>query len=196
MKKFTKFLGLALLAVMTVCMTSCGGDDDLDDINGGTNTENNGGGSNTNTEATYSMEVSLSGDIDQFDEPGYGAFEVLGNKLEDCSLSATSGYTGEWSVINSDENTGATGKLYVNKDAFTDITVTTGPKALDLTYEQNFMPNMDCNGSMSVKVKVMKNGKLVFSKEFIVEKGHFATLIVSAVPMSENGDYSSFSSVK
>ncbi|MDD6552132.1 MAG: hypothetical protein PUF37_00895 [Prevotellaceae bacterium] len=188
MKKFTKILGLALLAVMAVCMTSCGGDDDPGNITDGT--ENNGGNTNSSTKATYSMELSFSDSFNQY-EGGVGAFEVVGAKAEDCSLTSDN-YTGEWTVLNSEDNSGVAGKMYAPKETVKHITVTTGPNAVYLMYENTIYPKTENADKLTINVKVKKNGKEVFSKEYTLEGGHGGTLMISSIPMDKQGSYDIF----
>lgn len=197
MKKISKILGLALLALMAVCLTSCGGDDD-DDITDGAGTEINGGKNNTISKAVYSMEISFSSSLNQY-EGGMGAFEVVGDKMEDCSLTSD-GYTGGWTVLNSDDNgigvdPGYKAKYYSPNDVVSDITVTTGPNAYWLMYENNFMPKTKSADKLTIHVKVKKNGKQIFEKEFNVENGHSANLMVYSFPMSQDCDYALFTQI-
>lgn len=180
MNKFTKFLGMALLAVLTLSMTSCGGDsnDDLDD-NGKSAVEES-------DPAEYSISMTYSGDTKAFE--AHTMFSVCSDDKSSCYLDHNSDYSGEW-VSSISGSAGNTYYQNYGSSGTGDLTVTSGPKAGVIATTLSVSPVLGKSGTITVKVSMKKNGQTYFTKEYSISSSQILTVVISTSHTDKEGNY-------
>lgn len=203
MNNITKFLGIVLLAVLTLSLTSCGGDsnDGLDDIVNPVNPNPSDTNAQDSTETTptvpssdkdddenaiLGMEITYTGGLSKWDIDG-SCWGVLvaedgeNSKVENSEFYPVYNNTGVWEHKANIFLFGRGNiKFATVSEASTMMAcLTVDPKEKDEDITSD---------SLVVHIKKYKNGKDFYSKDYIIKKRVTMTLALSADEDADNLD--------